>query len=96
VLGGERYGFSAARHCRASIERLAKYQHEWTDSWHEEKFYRMRWADQAAGTVTYVGDRVKFQNGFGAWQYMTYQCTYDPIGERVLAAKAEPGRLPPS
>ena len=33
--------------------------------------------------VFVIGDQVQFQNGFGAWQRMCYNCTYDPLNERV-------------
>ena len=44
--------------------------------------------------VTYVGDKIKFQNGFGAWQFATYACDYDPIADDVLNVDASLGRLP--
>ena len=32
--------------------------------------------DRKTGTVTYIGDQIKFQNGFGAWIQHTYQCEF--------------------
>jgi hypothetical protein len=40
--------------------------------------------DQTKGTLTYVGDDLKFQNGFGAWAQMTYSCIFDPATKTVL------------
>ena len=91
---GDKYSFGATASCKKVIPTLAKYTHEWTDSWSEVKFPRFRWADEAKGTVTYLGDKIRFQNGFGAWQNMTYLCTYDPQSGKVLDAKATPGHLP--
>jgi len=29
---------------------------------------------KSEGIVTTIGDKIKMQNGFGAWQHMTYEC----------------------
>jgi hypothetical protein len=53
----------------------------------EAKFSHFRWKNaenRDAGIVTYIGDKVKFQNGYGAWQRVTYECDFDPTGESVL------------
>ena len=42
---------------------------------------RTRWeglGPREQGIVSYFGDDVKFQNMFGAWQRMSYWCSYDP------------------
>lgn len=91
---GDKHSIGAAIRCRAPVEKLAKYSFEWTDGWLEPKFSRFRWASKSAGTVTYVGDKIKFQNGFGAFQFYTYFCDYDPDHEVVLDVRAVPGRLP--
>jgi hypothetical protein len=72
---------------------LAKNNFEWTDGLLEPKFSHYRWKNQDAGEVTYIGDKIKFQNGFGAWTYHTYECDLDASGETVLAVRAQPGRL---
>jgi hypothetical protein len=90
----EKHHIAATIACRPRIERLSKWQFEWTDGWLESKFSRFKWKDQAKGLVVYVGDRIKFQNGFGAWQYAVYKCVYDPTNDAVLDVEALPGRLP--
>lgn len=65
---GDKHHLRATVACARYVERLAKYQHEWTDGWFEPKFSRFRWKDKAKGQLTYIGDSIKFQNGFGAWQ----------------------------
>jgi hypothetical protein len=90
----EKHHISATVACRPRVERLAQYQFEWTDGWAETKFSRFRWKDKAKGQLTYVGDKIKFQNGFGAWQFYTYLCDYDPVANKVLDVDAMPGRLP--
>ena len=78
---GERHIVDATVTCEVLIERMAKYDYEWTNGFLERKLQRWRWEDRAVGTIAYTGNRVKFQNGFGAWQHMTYWCFYDPGSE---------------
>lgn len=89
-----KHSVSALIACRPQIERLAKFQFEWTDGWLGSKFGRYTWKDKKRGVVTYGGDAIKFQNGFGAWQHHIYVCTFDPIRERVVDVAATPGRFP--
>jgi hypothetical protein len=91
---GEKHAIEATFACKPLVERLAKYQFEWTDGWLDTKFTKYGWNDQNTGVVTYVGDKIKFQNGFGAWQYMTYRCDYNPNTKTVANVDAAPGRLP--
>jgi hypothetical protein len=53
----------------------------------------MRWKREKDGTLTYVGDQIKLQNGFGAWTPYIYECDFDPDGDRVLDVRGAPGRL---
>lgn len=75
--------------CSPQIEDEALYSHEWTDGWIEPKFSRFV-ARPDRNAVHYFGDKLKFQNGFGAWQRMFYSCLYDPINERVLDVSVAP------
>ena len=79
--------------CQDPIEKLAKNRAEWTDSHWHLKFNRFRWKDERQGVITYIGDKIKFQNGFGAWIFHTYECDYDTQNEMTLAVRAQPGRL---
>jgi len=91
---GEKHALYATTRCRPAIERLAKYDFEWTDdSWLETKFSRYRRGTLDKANVTYIGDKIKFQNGFGAWQHHIYTCEYDPITDTAVNAQAAPGRL---
>ena len=90
---GEKHALSATFASQKIIEKHAKYQFEWTDGWLGVKMSRFRWKNKSRQTLTYFGDQIKFQNGFGAWQNMTYQCDYDPINEKVLDVRVYPGRL---
>lgn len=90
---GDRHLIAAAIRCEDGIERLALYTMEWTDGILEPKFSRFRWSPLGDGILVYIGDTARFQNGFGAWQNMVYECTYDPATEQALDATARPGRL---
>lgn len=79
--------------CIRPIEKHAKYSFEWTDGLLEGKFSHYKWSDIDKGTVIYLGDKVKFQNGFGAWQHYRYACEIDPIKKEIVSITVEPGML---
>jgi hypothetical protein len=84
---------SASVYCKGPVERLAKHDFEWTDGFLEPKFSHYRWKDKENGIVTHIGDKIKFQNGFGAWGHYTYECDLASDGKTVLDVRARPGRL---
>jgi hypothetical protein len=90
---GEKHVIAASVRCDDAVERLAKYSHKWTDGLLEPKFSHYRWKNRATGVVTYIGDKIQFQNGFGAFQNHIYECDFDPRSEEVLDVRARPGRL---
>lgn len=75
--------------CARVIERMAKYDYEWTGTTTTEQFSRFKWQDQETGVVTYWGDRIKFQNGFGAWSHMIYECDAVPEAKMLLDVRVE-------
>lgn len=87
---GDKHFIAASVRCPAHVEKLAKYSHKWTDGTLDPKFSSFAWADQEEGTLTYIGDKIQFQNGFGAMQNHTYECDYDPNTESVLDVRAYP------
>ena len=90
---GDENSLGATMACEEHIEDLSLYAHEWTDGWLGVKFSRFRWRDRDAGAVTYMGDEIQFQNGFGAWVRHRYWCDYDTLGKSAISVRAEPGRL---
>lgn len=90
---GDRATIGAGVYCREHIERLAKYSSRWTDGTFEQKFSRFRWLNKDKGTLTMIGDKIQFQNGFGAYQNSVYECDFDPEANVVLDVRAQPGRL---
>lgn len=89
----DKHLISATTACVPQVERLAKYDYQWTDAWLEPKLSHMRWQDKNKGTVTYIGDKLKLQNGFGAWAQYVYECDYNPDTKSVLDIRARAGRL---
>lgn len=90
---GDKHSVSAAARCQRPIERLAKYSHKWTDELVEPKMSRFRWKNKEKGIITYLGDKIQFQNGFGAWQNVIYECDYDPATKKVLDIRITKGLL---
>ena len=90
---GDRHTVAAGVYCRKPVERLARFSFEWTDAWYEPKFSHFRWKDQARGTITFIGDKIRMQNAFGAWQNFVYECDLDPATDAVLDVRARPGML---
>lgn len=79
--------------CSHEIERYSKYSFRWKDGLGEPRFVKAAWEDEAAGQLAFIGDRIQFQNGFGAHQDMKYICTYDTKANRVISARVYEGRL---
>ncbi len=90
--GGKHNG-AAGIYCDDYVEKLAKYSHKWTDGIFESKFSHFRWKDKSKGYITYIGDKIKFQNGFGAWENYIYECDLNPETNTVVDVRAMAGRL---
>lgn len=76
--------------CTEAIERMAKNSAEWLE---RAKFPRFRWKSGSPGVITYIGDAVTFQNGFGAKVNMIYECDYRLRTDSVVDVRVQPGRL---
>lgn len=92
-LGDKLIG-GAGTYCMRPIERLATHSVKWTDGTMEPKFSRFRWANKSLGAVTMVGDRAEFQNGFGAYTPVIYECDLAKDGKTILDVRVREGRLP--
>ena len=90
---GEEAALYGKYDCSQLIERMSKHDFEWTDGLLEPKFSHYRWRDPEAGTVTIIGDKIKMQNGFGAWTHMTYECDFNPTSRKVLDVRVAAGRI---
>ncbi len=85
---GDKHSLYASTACAPQIEAQAKYQAEWTDGWLGSKFDQFR-RGSTPTSVIYMGNQVKFQNGFGAWSRVRYECEFEPEGKRVLRVHVE-------
>lgn len=90
---GEKAAIEDSYDCTRVIERMAKHDYEWTDGMLEPKFSHYRWKDKKAGIVTIIGDKIKMQNGFGAWTHMTYECDVDPAIDALIDVRVSEGRI---
>lgn len=90
---GDKNSAYATAWCDDQVERLAKNSHKWTDGTFDSKFSHFRWLNKDAGTLTYIGDKIQYQNGFGAWVNHVYECDFDPDTKTVLDVRAREGRL---
>jgi hypothetical protein len=76
--------------CQTPVERRAKFDFQWTDGTFEFKFPSFLVNVRSPGVLTVVGDKIKFQNGFGAWQHMKYFCDFDVRKRQVIDVSATP------
>lgn len=91
---GDKGIVAAGVRCPRYIEGEAKHSVRWTDRTLETKFSRFRWASQGGGAITFIGDRAEFQNGFGAFTPVIYECDMPSDFEQVLAVRVREGRFP--
>lgn len=90
---GDKMTITAGVKCPEYIEKLAKYSYKWNDGMFSLKFTRYKWKDSSKIVITMVGDKIQFQNGFGAMQNHIYFCDIDIASNQVLGVRASPGRL---
>ncbi|ELQ0048588.1 hypothetical protein R2D02_002827 [Salmonella enterica] len=79
--------------CKKKIERLARYDFEWEDSFLGVAFTRIT-NDARNNEIIFIGDQLKFTNGFGAKMNMMYSCTYNIKTNSVVNVNVAEGRLP--
>lgn len=85
----------AMTRCATAIEKQAKYSIKWMDeglfsSIALESFHTAGVGDLEKGILYLAGDRVQFENGFGAMQRMTYECAYDAEKMKVIEISVQP------
>ena len=82
---------SASQLCKAPIEQLAAYSPEWQEPAAESIFNEYMWLDAARGTITFIGNKARFQNAGGTLMPVAYECDFDPATGQVLDARARVG-----
>jgi hypothetical protein len=80
----DKYNIDGGVQCQKAIPKLAKYAYKWTDGFLEQKFAYYKQIIEEAGVLTLVGDKIQFQNGFGAWIPAKYWCSYDVRTDSVI------------
>jgi hypothetical protein len=85
----DRHKIDAVVRCTRAIEAKLRFSHEWTDGVMNPRFARIGWKDPLKGHMTFFGDQLRVQNGFGATQKAEYGCVYDPASGTVLQAVVE-------
>lgn len=84
---------AAGIYCPKHVEKLAKNSSKWTDGTLEPKFSHFRWNREQEGSITFIGDKAQFQNGFGAYVNVVYECDLNGAQDQVLDARVREGRL---
>ena len=82
----------ASAKCKPLVQRSAKHEYEWTDGILDTIFSHAR-IDSKANRLTFIGDKVKFTNGFNAKTNMTYACTLDLKTKEVVDFSISEGKL---
>lgn len=77
--------------CPEKIEAQAKYDHLWGDNDMFKRFALKKGGQDKV--ITYIGDNIKLQNGFGAWQWYTYKCDLELNSMSVVGAYLIPGKI---
>jgi hypothetical protein len=90
---GRRYLPDATVACTSLVERLANKNFEWIDEWDKPKFSNYRWENRELAVITYVGDKIKFQNDSGAWLPSTYECDFDTKTNAIVDVRVKVGEL---
>lgn len=91
---GDKGVISAGLYCQKPIEMLAQHSVKWTDGTFDMKFSQFRWHDKGKGEITYIGNKAEFQNGFGAFNPVIYECDLASDSKTVMDARVQEGRLP--
>lgn len=86
---GDRHSFKAQMACKPTIENQAQYSFRWI----EDKVMFNKYVLREQNRIMYFGDGVEFQNGFGAYQRMSYGCEYDPATDTATDIIMEKGPL---
>jgi DNA-directed RNA polymerase subunit RPC12/RpoP len=90
---GDKNSATADVYCQEPIERTAIYSMRWTVGTYDPKFSRFSWLNKQAGTLKYFGDKAEFQNAFGAYIRVTYECDINPESHNVISVNTYTGQL---
>lgn len=80
--------------CRHKVDARAKNDSQWDDGILSPRFSKFAWQAAPGGNVVLLGDRVRFQNGFGNFVRMSYACTVNPDSHTIVETQVYQGKLP--
>ncbi|WP_208950167.1 hypothetical protein [Rahnella sp. ChDrAdgB13] len=83
----------AIMECKDPIQSRSKYDYEWTNGAFGNIFSRYI-NEPEKNQITYLGDTLKFTNGFNAKVNMTYSCILDTKSNKLVDYVVTEGRLP--
>jgi hypothetical protein len=88
---GDKYQRDAEGECRPLLQAKGKAIAKWDFKLGEGGMFdflleRFRWTDDTKTQLVYTGSRAKFQNGFGAWQQVDYECRFDIASKKAVDA----------
>lgn len=79
--------------CKEPIQNASKYDYEWTNGFSVNIFSRYV-NDPEKHQMTYLGDKLKFTNGFNAKVNMAYWCSINTQTNQLVDYYVGEGRLP--
>ena len=89
---GEKLGADASIHCTPPIEKKVGQPVEWTNAAKKAAFDRIRWKEPGQ-VLTLVGDQLRLQNRFGAWENLIYECDLDVRTSEPVAVRTRVGKF---
>ena len=75
--------------CGNAVELRAKNSYRWTNGALEFKFPILTAHESKNGFIMAYGENIQFQNGFGVWRRVLYECTYDALNESVFSVRVK-------
>jgi hypothetical protein len=81
----------ASRVCSAAVEQQARFDFRWEAS-RPDRFTSAIMHNNGR-QISFIGDALKLQNGFGAWLTYSYNCRYDVGTQAVVAVQVTEGRM---
>jgi hypothetical protein len=81
----------ASRVCSTAIEQQARFDYRW-EAMRPDRFTSAIMHNNGQ-QISFIGNALKLQNGFGAWLPYSYNCRYDIGTKAVVAVEINEGRM---
>lgn len=86
----KRYLQEASRVCSAAIEQQARFDYRW-EAPRPDRFTSAIMHENGQ-QISFIGDALKLQNGFGSWLPYSYNCRYDVGAKAAVSVEIIEGR----